>query len=59
MNITLDKDQQIGHGVVEAFQNELTRRIRSLFPSSRVTVKIGSMTGVELQGLKEKPIVRC
>ena len=52
VNITLDRGQQIGHGVVEAFQNELIRRIRSLFPSSRVTVKIGSMTGVELQGLE-------
>ena len=47
VNITLDKDQQIDHAVVEAFQCELTRRIRSLFPSSRVNVKIGSVTGVE------------
>jgi hypothetical protein len=54
VNITLDKDQQIGHAVVEAFQCELTRRIRSLFPSSRVNVKIGSVTGVELQGLEKE-----
>jgi len=54
VNITLDKDRQIGHAVVEAFQSELTRRIRSLFPSSRVNVKLGSVTGVELQGLERE-----
>ncbi|MGC4127427.1 DinI-like family protein [Enterobacter sp.] len=51
VNITLDKDQHIGPSVVEAFQCELTRRIRPLFPSTRVTVKEGSMTGVELLGI--------
>lgn len=54
MNITLDKDQLIGQSIVEAFQCELTRRIGALFPSSRVTVKIGSVTGVELQGLERE-----
>lgn len=54
VNITLDKDRQIGHAIVEAFQRELTRRIRSLFPSSRVNVKLGSVTGVELQGLERE-----
>lgn len=50
VNITLDKDQQIGQQVVDAFQRELTRRIESVFPSTRVIVKKGSMTGVELMG---------
>ncbi|MNE12574.1 DNA-damage-inducible protein I [compost metagenome] len=50
VNITLDKDQQIGQSVVDAFQCELSRRIRSVFPSTCVTVKKGSMTGVELIG---------
>lgn len=50
VNITLDKDQSIGQQVVDAFQCELTRRIQSVFPSTRVTVKKGSMTGVELMG---------
>ncbi|QYG83272.1 DinI family protein [Citrobacter koseri] len=48
--ITLDKDQKIGQPVIDAFQCELTRRIQSIFPSTRVTVKKGSMTGVELIG---------
>lgn len=50
VNITLDKDQKIGQPVIDAFQCALTRRIRCVFPSTRVTVKKGSMTGVELMG---------
>lgn len=50
INITLDKEQKIGPPVVVAFENELNRRIKSVFPSSRVTVKKGSMTGVEIMG---------
>lgn len=50
VNITLDKDQKIGQMVIDAFQCELTKRIQSVFPSTLVTVKKGSMTGVELMG---------
>lgn len=41
VNITFDKDQTIGQQVVDAFQCELTRRVQSIFPSTRVTVKKG------------------
>ena len=51
VNITLDKDQKIGQPVIEAFQCELTKRIQSVFPSTRVTVKKESMTGVEIMGV--------
>lgn len=51
VNITLDKEQQIAQTVVDAFRNELIRRIQSIFPSSCVTVKKGVMTGVELMGV--------
>lgn len=50
VHITLDKDQQIGQQVVDAFQEELTRRVQLVFPSAQVTVKKGSITGVELMG---------
>ncbi|AYN27694.1 DinI family protein [Buttiauxella sp. 3AFRM03] len=50
VNITLDKDQQIGQQIVDAFQGELTRRIQSVFPSTHVVVKKGSTTGIELVG---------
>ncbi|EKM0149445.1 DinI family protein [Cronobacter dublinensis] len=50
VNITLDNDQKIGQSVIDAFQCELTRRIQSVFPSTRVSVKKGSVTSVELIG---------
>lgn len=50
----MDKDQTIGQQVVDAFQCELTRRVQSIFPSTRVTVKKGSMTGVELVGFDQE-----
>ncbi len=50
----LDKDQKIGQQVVDAFQCELTRRVQSIFPSTRVTVKKGSITGVELVGFDQE-----
>jgi hypothetical protein len=53
ISITLDKDQQVGQQVVDAFQDELTRRIQTVFPVSRVTVKKGAMTGVELMGFEK------
>ncbi|MCE9966800.1 DinI family protein [Lelliottia amnigena] len=53
INITLDKDQQVGQQVADAFQDELTRRIQTVFPVSRVTVKRGAMTGVELMGFEK------
>lgn len=54
VNITLDKEQPIGQQVVDAFQGELTRRVQSVFPLTRVTVKKGSMTGVELMGFDKE-----
>jgi len=54
VNITLNKDQQIEQPVIDAFQCELTKRIQSVFPLTRVTVKKGFMTGVELKGFDEE-----
>ena len=54
VNITLDKDAKIGQQVVDAFQCELTRRVQSIFPSTRVTVTKWAMTGVELVGFDQE-----
>ena len=53
INITLDKNQQVAQQVVDAFQDELTRRVKTVFPVSRVIVKKGAMTGVELMGFEK------
>lgn len=54
INITLDKEQKLGQQVVGALQNELTSKVRCAFPSTRVTVKKGSVTGVEIIGFDNK-----
>lgn len=51
VNVTLDKGQKICQPVIDAFQCELTRRIQAVFPSTHVTVKKGTMAGVELKGV--------
>ncbi|ELQ6037630.1 DinI-like family protein [Cronobacter sakazakii] len=50
VNITFDEGQKIGQPVIDAFQGELTRQIQSVFSSTRITVKKGTRTGVELMG---------
>jgi hypothetical protein len=50
IHITLDKAQNMGQQLVEAFESELNRRVKCTFPSSRITVKKGSITGVEIKG---------
>ncbi|WP_333012280.1 DinI-like family protein [Kluyvera sichuanensis] len=40
----------MGQQLVEAFESELDRRVKNTFPLSQVTVKKGSMTGVEIKG---------
>lgn len=54
VNITLDNAQKVGQQVVDAFQCELTRRVQSIFPSTRVSVKKGLKPGVELVGFDQE-----
>ena len=50
VQITLDRSQNMGQQLVEAFESELNRRVKNTFPLTQVTVKKGSMTGVEIKG---------
>lgn len=54
ITITLDKEQKPGQQIIDAFQGELARRVQSLFPLTKVVVKKGSMTGIELMGLDKE-----
>ncbi len=51
--ITLNKEQKMAQQMVDAFESELNRRVKSKFPDSRVTVKKGTMTGVEIVGFPD------
>jgi len=53
INITLSKEQKMAQHMVDAFESELNRRVKSKFPESRVTVKKGSITGVEIVGFPD------
>jgi len=50
VQITLDSSQNMGQQLVAAFESELNRRVKNMFPLTHVTVKKGSMTGVEIKG---------
>ena len=50
INIILSKEQKLPQNFVEIFESDLNYRIKSAFPSSRVTVKKGSHAGVEIVG---------
>ncbi|SAQ58005.1 DinI-like family protein [Klebsiella oxytoca] len=54
INITLDKEQKLGQQIIDDFQNELTRKVRCTFPATRITVKKGSVTGVEVLGFDKE-----
>ncbi|UGS46673.1 DinI-like family protein [Kosakonia cowanii] len=54
VNIMLDKDQKIEEHVIAAFKAELTRRVKSLFPSTHISFMKGSMNGVELTGFDKE-----
>ncbi|MEE9648678.1 DinI-like family protein [Enterobacter soli] len=53
ISITLSKEQKMAQHMVDAFESELNSRVKSKFPESRVTVKKGSITGVEIVGFPD------
>jgi len=52
IEITLDKNQKISQSVVEAFREEVNKRVTALFPDAVVQVRQGSYTRIEMPGLK-------
>ncbi|MGC1084143.1 DinI-like family protein [Pantoea agglomerans] len=52
IEIMLDKNQKISHSVVEAFREEVSKRVTALFPEAVVQVRQGSYTKIEMPGVK-------
>jgi len=50
IEIMLDKNQKVSQAVIDAFQAEVHSRVGSLFPSTIVRVRQGSISSIELQG---------
>lgn len=53
INIILSKEHKTAQQMVDAFEIELNRRVKSKFPESRASVRKGSMTGVEIVGFPD------
>lgn len=51
IEITLDKNQKISQSVVEAFREEVNKRVTALFPDAVVQVRQGSYTKIEMPGV--------
>ncbi|MDF2914251.1 MAG: hypothetical protein K0R96_2372 [Pantoea agglomerans] len=52
IEIMLDKNQKISQSVVDAFQEEVHKRVTALFPDAVVQVRQGSYTKIEMPGVK-------
>lgn len=51
IEITLDKNQKISQSVVEAFREEVNKRVTALFPDAVVQVRQGSYNKIEMPGV--------
>lgn len=52
IEIMLDKNQKISQSVVEAFREEVSKRVTALFPDAVVQFRQGSYTKIEMPGVK-------
>ncbi|MGC1009534.1 DinI family protein [Pantoea agglomerans] len=52
IEIMLDKNHKISQSVVEAFREEVSKRVTALFPDAVVQVRQGSYTKIEMPGVK-------
>jgi len=52
IEIMLDKNHKISQSVVEAFREEVSKRVTALFPDAVLQVRQGSYTKIEMPGVK-------
>lgn len=52
IEIMLDKNQKMSQSVVDAFREEVHKRVTALFPDAVVQVRQGSYTKIEMPGVK-------
>jgi DNA-damage-inducible protein I len=52
IEIMLDKNQKLSQSVIEAFHDEINRRVVALYPEAVVRVRQGSHTRREMPGFK-------
>lgn len=52
IEIMLDKNQKISQPVIDAFHEEVNKRVTALFPDAVIRVRQGSHTRIEMPGVK-------
>lgn len=52
IEIILDMNQSVSQSVVDAFREEVHKRVTALFPDAVVQVRQGSYTKIEMPGVK-------
>jgi DNA-damage-inducible protein I len=52
VEIMLDKNQKLSQPVIEAFHDEINRRVVALYPKAGVRVRQGSHARIEMSGFK-------
>jgi len=52
IEIMLDKNPKLSQSIMNAFQDEVSKRVHALFPETIVRVRQGSYTSIEMVGFK-------
>ncbi|EPY7163893.1 DinI-like family protein [Klebsiella variicola] len=52
VEIMIDKEQKISQATLQAFETELYRNLRPLYPKTAIRIRKGGANGIELTGLK-------
>ncbi|EDV0343391.1 DinI-like family protein [Atlantibacter hermannii] len=50
LNIVLDKEQKLSPAVINSFEAELTSQIHKSYPATKISIRKGTTTGIELTG---------
>ena len=50
IDITLDRQQKVSAEALNAFHAELHRRVLSVFPATKITIRTGITAGIEMAG---------
>ncbi|WP_313666640.1 DinI-like family protein [Atlantibacter hermannii] len=50
LNIILDKEQKMSQTVINSFEAELASKIHKSYPATKISIKKGTTTGIELTG---------
>lgn len=54
VEIILDKEQKIKNGTISALESELYKRLMPAFPGTKIRIRQGTMTALDVTGKEPK-----